>query len=129
MKTLLVAVAAVGLVGCVVHATGYVHHPAPVGEVVVVERVHVHGAGCGHYWYNGAWYYQSGHVHGSGCGHVFIEGHWVLSAPVVVEKVHVHDAHCGHYFCGGTWYYMHAHHHGPGCGHHWDGHVWVAVRL
>ena len=113
MKTLLMLAAAAGLGGCVVRA-GYVHHAPPSGEVVVVERVHVHTEACGHYWYNGAWYYHAGHRHAAGCGHVFVEGHWVLSAPVVVETVHVHDAHCGHYFCGGTWYYMHSHHHGPG---------------
>jgi hypothetical protein len=140
MRLLLALSVAALLGGCVVHAhSGPPPHrtviveeeyrPAPTGNVVVVERVHVHDDFCGHYWYNGAWYLHTGHRHGPGCGHVFHDGHWVMAGEVVVRQGHVHDAHCGHYFYSGTWYYMHNHHHGPGCGHNWNGRVWVSVRL
>src|SRR4051812_13233255 len=95
------------LSGCVVHVkeappphrTVVVeeeYRPAPQGNVVVVERVHVHDANCGHYWYNGSWYIWSGHRHGPNCGHVYHEGHWVMAKQIVVVQGHVHDAHCGH---------------------------------
>jgi len=129
MRLLIAGLLAAALGGCVVHVQPAHYHPPPSGEVVVVERVHVHSATCGHYWYDGRWYFHTGHVHAAGCGHVYTEGTWVLAAPVVVERVHVHDAYCGHYYYGNTWYYMHGHRHGPGCGHHWDGRVWVAVRF
>ncbi len=45
------------------------YRPAPQGNVVVVERLHVHNADCGHYRYNGSWYIWSGHHHGPDCGH------------------------------------------------------------
>ena len=80
MRLLLAVSLAAALGGCVVHAHGYVHHPAPTGEVVVVERVHVHSAACGHYWYDGRWYVHSGHVHAAGCGH-----HWNGSVWVAVR--------------------------------------------
>jgi len=129
MRALLSLSVAALLGACVVRVQPFVHHAPPSGVVVAVERVHVHSAACGHYWFDGRWYFHSGHVHAVGCGHVFQEGTWVLAAPVVVEKVHVHDAYCGHYFHGGAWFYMHGHRHGPGCGHHWNGSLWVAVKF
>jgi len=136
MKTLIGMVLAAALSGCVVHVhenpppqRAVVVEDHPQGNVVVVERVHVHDAGCGHYWYNGSWYLHAGHRHAAGCGHVFHEGHWVMAREVVVVQGHVHNATCGHYFHGNTVYYMHNHQHGPGCGHNWNGKIWIAVRF
>lgn len=139
MKLLIGLFLAAGLSGCVIHA-----HPGPPprhetvvveeeyrpqGNVVVVERVHVHDAGCGHYWYNGSWYLHTGHRHGPNCGHVYHDGYWVGARQAVVVQGHVHDAHCGHYYSGSSVYYMHGHHHGPGCGHSWNGKLWISVRF
>lgn len=140
-KTLLLGALVVVSAGCIIVAEDGPYRtrrvvdyeaspPEPYGDVVVVERHHVHTAGCGHYWYNGRWYQHPGHVHGPGCGHVYHEGAWVLAGAVVVKEAHVHDAHCGHYWHSGNWYYMHRHTHGPGCGHYWDNskRVWIAVK-
>ena len=141
MKRAIVLAVALAVPGCivvhdhdlhprhVVHDDDYeVRRPAPVGQVVVIERGHIHSEGCGHYWYNGSWYHSTGHVHGAGCGHAFVEGVWVHAGVVTVAAAHVHNDHCGHFQCGGSWYYMHEHHHGPGCGHSYRNGVWIAVK-
>ncbi len=71
---LALAAAATALSGCVVHS----HHHPPGAKVVVIEKGHVHGKDCGHYFHRGRWYYVPGHVHGPGCGHAFIGGRWVF---------------------------------------------------
>ncbi len=103
--------------------------PDPVGKIVIIERGHVHGADCGHYWHNGQWYHHAGHVHAVGCGHHHHEGVWVLAGAVKIQAGHVHSAHCGHYHHAGQWYFVRGHAHGPGCGHHWDGRIWIAVKF
>jgi hypothetical protein len=144
MKTLLLAVVAVLVPGCIVvrerdfvdHRGGrtiidddYEHrHHEPVGRVVEVERTHYHSDSCGHYLYNGRWYHSHGHVHGAGCGHVHTDGIWVMAGAVAIKVGHVHSHDCGHYHSNGTWYYMHKHVHGPGCGHAYKGGVWVGVK-
>ena len=45
---------------------------------MVVETGHVHSDYCGHYHYQGAWYYSNGHRHGPGCGHHYRSGMWVV---------------------------------------------------
>jgi hypothetical protein len=32
-------------------------------STVIIEKDHSHGAGCGHYYYNGHWYAEPTHVH------------------------------------------------------------------
>ena len=75
MKTLAGAAlaAALGMSGCIVHA-----HGRPHGDVVVIERGHVHTDRCGHYHYRGGWYHAPGHVHAANCGHVFRGGLWIV---------------------------------------------------
>lgn len=37
--------------------------PASQPSTVVIEKDHDHGAGCGHYYYNGRWYAEPEHIH------------------------------------------------------------------
>jgi len=71
MRSLIATLLAAAAGGCVGHVQPAHYHPPPQGEIVVVERVHVHDATCGHYYYGNTWYYMQGHRHGPGCGH-----HW-----------------------------------------------------
>jgi hypothetical protein len=32
-------------------------------STVVIEKDHVHGTSCGHYYYNGHWYAEPAHIH------------------------------------------------------------------
>ncbi len=105
--------------------------------------VHVHGPGCGHYFYNNCWndfaqgeipwwsrnYYWDGvyhawprsHIHGPGCGHYFEGGSWLSYC----GSYHHHHAGCGHYFYGGFWHnYPVWHIHYPGCGHFFYDDCW-----
>ncbi len=78
MKTAMLILALAGLVsagGCRRHV---VVHETPRGDVVVIERGHVHTHHCGHFFRRGHWYVHHGHVHGHGCGHVHRDGIWVL---------------------------------------------------
>lgn len=137
MRVALAVAVLVGLAvpGCVVHARPLhpvvvVHddHPGPSGVVWVEERAHVHGDHCGHYWYNGRWYFHAGHRHGPGCGHILHNGLWALAVIHKEVRGHMHDAHCGHYHHDGRWYFMKGHVHGRGCGHEVRGGIWVSVR-
>ena len=60
--------------GCRRH--GVIHEPD--GDVVVVERAHVHSHHCGHYYHRGHWRHVRNHIHGHGCGHVHRDGVWVF---------------------------------------------------
>jgi hypothetical protein len=53
-------------------------HETPRGDVVVIERGHIHSHHCGHYFHRGHWYVAHGHVHAHGCGHVHRDGIWVV---------------------------------------------------
>jgi hypothetical protein len=46
---------------------------------VVVERVHVDDAYCGHYYYGNTWYYMHGHRHGPGGGYHWDGRVWVAA--------------------------------------------------
>jgi len=48
------------------------------GDVVVIERGHIHSDHCGHFFHGGHWRYHNGHVHRAGCGHHFRGGIWVV---------------------------------------------------
>ena len=43
--------------------TVVIERPATQPSTVIIEKEHVHGANCGHYYYNGAWYAEPEHVH------------------------------------------------------------------
>ena len=53
-------------------------HETPRGDVVVIERGHLHSHHCGHYFWRGGWYHHAGHVHAHGCGHAHRDGIWVV---------------------------------------------------
>ena len=72
---LFLALAAGATSGCRRHV---VVHEAD-GDVVVIERGHLHTAHCGHWLWRGRWYHRHGHVHAGGCGHVHRDGAWVLA--------------------------------------------------
>ncbi|MBI3736858.1 hypothetical protein HY256_10130 [Candidatus Sumerlaeota bacterium] len=87
-----------------------------------VNHVHVHGPGCGHYFYSGIWHdWELGHVHTLWCGHFFFNG-----AYFSFGIGHVHGPGCGHFYDGGIWlsYGGALHHHYPGCGHYFWGGFW-----
>ena len=74
MKLLALLLLALGAAGCRRHV---VVHEAD-GDVVVIERGHVHSHHCGHYFHRGHWRYARGHVHAHGCGHVHRDNVWVF---------------------------------------------------
>jgi hypothetical protein len=43
--------------------TVVVREPAQQPSTIIIEKEHVHGAGCGHYYYNGRWYAEPEHIH------------------------------------------------------------------
>ena len=53
-------------------------HEKANGDVVVIERGHIHSDHCGHYYHGGHWRFSSGHVHQHGCGHVHRGGMWIV---------------------------------------------------
>jgi hypothetical protein len=99
--------------------------PEPRGYIAVGHCTH--NDRCGHYWYNGSWYFDRGHYHTAGCGHYRHHGRWILAGTVVVGNGHVCDDNCNHYFHEGNWYVMRSHRHGPGCGHARRGGIWVGI--
>jgi|RhiMethySRZTD1v2_1073278.scaffolds.fasta_scaffold861013_2 hypothetical protein len=40
-----------------------IERPATQPTTVIIEKEHVHGNNCGHYYYNGVWYADPEHVH------------------------------------------------------------------
>lgn len=62
--------------GCIVVDDRPYHHHL-YGPAVVVETGHVHSEFCGHYYYDGHWYYTRHHRHGPDCGHVYRGGIWI----------------------------------------------------
>ncbi len=50
----------------------------PEGAQVIISAEHVHSRYCGHYFFDGHWYYLPQHKHGVDCGHEFVDGVWVL---------------------------------------------------
>ena len=70
---------AFGISGCARRTAVRVNvgHPASA-KVVVVKKGHRHTAHCGHYRFNGKWYFVKGHHHRRGCGHAFVGGVWVF---------------------------------------------------
>jgi hypothetical protein len=48
------------------------------GDVVVIERGHIHSDHCGHWFHRGRWHHHAGHVHKHGCGHVHRDGLWII---------------------------------------------------
>jgi hypothetical protein len=86
-----------------------------------VAPEHVHFAGCGHFFYDGAWHdFPNGHVHGPGCGHFLANGLWSR-----FPAEHTHHPGCGHYYWNGMWsYFPSAHRHSPACGHFFYGGEW-----
>lgn len=145
------AIAAVGclyLLGCQEGAVSLHYHEEgpPPANVVVVDRGHHCGPGCGHYW-DGARYVvvAHGHRHGPGCGHYIADNRWVVgvSGPhgnaVIAHGDGGHGAvravrippppgpRDGYVYSrsGSKWVKVRGgHRHGPGCGHivvegHW----------
>ena len=74
MKLLALLLLALAAAGCRRHV---VVHEAD-GDVVVVERGHVHSHVCGHYYHRGRWRVVHNHVHAHGCGHVYRDNVWVF---------------------------------------------------
>jgi len=99
--------------------------PEPRGIVAVGHCNH--SERCGHYWYNGSWYFDRGHYHSPGCGHYRQHGRWVLAGTVAVGNGHLCDDNCNHYFHDGSWFVIRSHRHGPGCGHARRGGIWIGV--
>lgn len=54
-------------------------HETARGDVVVIERGHVHSHHCGHYLWRGGWRHHHGHVHAHDCGHVHRDGIWIVA--------------------------------------------------
>jgi hypothetical protein len=50
----------------------------PEDPAVSIHADHQHSRYCGHYFYEGQWYFAYDHRHGIGCGHEFVEGVWRL---------------------------------------------------
>ncbi len=50
----------------------------PEGMEVIITDTHLHSRYCGHYIYDGHWYYLPEHKHGVDCGHEQIDGLWTL---------------------------------------------------
>ena len=40
-----------------------IERPATQPSTVIIEKEHVHGANCGHYYHNGVWYAEPEHIH------------------------------------------------------------------
>ena len=75
MKSLLLPIASLSLLaGC--RGDPPVLHPQ--GLEVIITNTHVHSRYCGHYFYDGRWYYLPQHKHGVDCGHELVDGVWVL---------------------------------------------------
>ncbi len=134
------------LLGCQEGAVSFHYHderPPPPPQVVVVDRGHVCGPGCPHYW-DGTRYVvvTRGHCHGPGCGHVLMDGRWVVAVagpyggavvvhgdpPVRAVRIPPPPGPVDVYVysrSGSKWQKIRTgHHHGPGCGHfvvegHW----------
>ena len=74
MKCVLLLIASLPfLAGC--HSDKVLH---PDGLEVLITNTHVHSRYCGHYFYDGHWYYLPQHKHGVNCGHELVDGIWVL---------------------------------------------------
>jgi hypothetical protein len=60
-------VLSVALADCRRPQTVVVEHdsppPAAAPNTVIIDRTHMHGANCGHYYYNGQWYAEPEHIH------------------------------------------------------------------
>lgn len=113
------------LLGCVVHRHHRRHRRPtkvvvvksnPRKKVVVVHTRprHVHGIGCGHYYYHGAWHNLP---HAQGC-----------KRPHNTKVVVFYGPGPGRFYWHGAWHRRphprncrhawHLHRHGPRCGHH-----------
>jgi hypothetical protein len=136
-------------VGCNEGAVSLHYHedaPPPPPAVVYVDRGHICGPGCGHYWDGGRYVVVTrGHRHGPGCGHVLTDNRWVVAvsgphgnavvahgdvhpAPVRAVRIPPPPGRADYYVysrSGSKWVKVRAgHRHGPGCGHivvdgHW----------
>jgi hypothetical protein len=64
-RPIALALAFVAIAGCRSDEpdTVVVREPAQQPSTIVIEKEHVHGAGCGHYYYNGRWYAEPEHIH------------------------------------------------------------------
>lgn len=138
------ALGCLSLLGCEDGALSLRYHderPAPPPQVVVVDRGHVCGPGCPHFW-DGTRYVMvtRGHRHGPGCGHVLTEGRWMVAVsgphggavvahgarpiagpPVRAVRIPPPPGPAEIYVysrSGSKWQKIRAgHRHGPGCGH------------
>jgi hypothetical protein len=72
MSRLLLSLAFLPFLGC--------HSPEvhPEGAEVIITETHLHTRYCGHYFYEGHWYYLPLHRHGVGCDHELVDGIWTL---------------------------------------------------
>ena len=43
--------------------TVVIERPATQPSTVIIEKEHVHGSSCGHYYHDGKWYAEPEHVH------------------------------------------------------------------
>lgn len=77
MRTLALALLLVAATasGCRRHV---IVHEKKNGDIVVIERGHIHSDHCGHFFHGGHWRHHHGHVHRHGCGHHFRGGIWVV---------------------------------------------------